>query len=150
MRFPWPFLQECIWVETCSIFIKDKMIIHEHSKKERAQKIDLRTDWTDFFVEECWKWNHGQAPTLQLLCEIGIVAAAWLKYTPYSIEDSKRYWWTNTPFWLVLPSDHLGENKMIENLDYFGWVQEPESINEVTVATKSDEKNLCTPLDSWW
>jgi hypothetical protein len=86
MPFPWPLPQEHIWVETSSVFIKEKLIIRELSKKERAQIIDLRIYWAENLVEEFWKWNHGQAPPLRLLCEIGIVGAAWLNYTSSSME----------------------------------------------------------------
>jgi hypothetical protein len=124
MPFPWPLPQEHIWVETSSVFIKEKVIIRELSKKERAQIIDLRTDWAEYLVEEFWKWNHGQAPPLRLFCEIGIVGAAWLNFTSSSMEDEQQDWRTNIPSWLGIPGDRLGENKSIERLDYFGWVWE--------------------------
>ena len=72
------------------------MIIHELSKNERAQIIAVHADWADVLVEECYKCKHAQARLLRLLCKIGIVGAAWLNYTPYSIEDSQRDWRTNT------------------------------------------------------
>jgi hypothetical protein len=90
MPFPWHLPQEHIWVETSSVFIKDKLIICELSKKERAQIIDLLTDWAEDLVEEFWKWNHGQAPPLMLLCKIGKVGAAWLNYTSSSMEDEQQ------------------------------------------------------------
>jgi hypothetical protein len=111
------------------------LIINELSKKERAQIIDLLTNWAEELVDECWKWNHGQAPPLRLLCEIGIVGAEWLNYTSTSMKNEQQDWRTNLPSWLGAPGDRLGENKSIERLYYFGW----ESINEVTVATKDDE-----------
>ena len=84
--FPWTLTQERIWVETSSIFINDKLIIREISKKEQAQIIDLLTDWASFFVEECWKCNHGQSPPLRLLYEIGTVGAA-CRGREYYFED---------------------------------------------------------------
>jgi hypothetical protein len=118
------------------------LIIRELSKKERVQIIYLRTDWAEDLVEELWKCNHGQAPPLRLLCEIGIVEAAWLNYTSYSMEDEQQDWRANIPSWLGVPGDRLGGKKSIERLDCFGWVWEPESINEVTVATKDDEARI--------
>ena len=41
-----------------------------------------------------------------------------------------------------MPGDCFVENKLIERLYYFGWVWEPEYINEVTVATKDDEAKI--------
>jgi hypothetical protein len=122
MPFPWHLPQENIWVETYPVFIKDKLIIRELSKKEQAQIIDLHTDWAEDLVEEFWKCNHGQAPPLRLLCEIGIVGAAWLNYTSSSMENEQQDWQTNIPSWLGFPGDRLGENKSSERLDYFGWV----------------------------
>jgi hypothetical protein len=93
-------------------------------------------------VEEFWKRNHGQAPPLRLLCEIGIVGAEWLNYTSTSMKNEQQDWRKNIPSWLGVPGDRLGENKSIERLYYFGWVWEPESINEVTVATKDVESRI--------
>ena len=73
----------------------------------------------------------GQAPTLHLLYEIRIFGAAWLNFTSYYIEDIQRDWRTNIPSWLGIPGGPSGEKKMINYLDYFGWVGEPDSINEV-------------------
>ena len=108
--------------------------------------IHLCTDWADVLVAECWKWNHGQEPPLRLLCEIGMILAAWFNYTPYYIEDSQKDWQTNTPSWLVIPGYPLGENKLIKRLDYSGWVWEPESINGVSVANKYDEAKIDVSL----
>ena len=146
MPFTWPFLQEHIWVETSSVFIKDKLIIRELSKNKQGNIINLRTYWAGVIVEEFGKWNHGHEPPLCLIFEIGIVGAAWLNYTTYSIEDSQRDWRTNIPYWLGIPGDCLGENKLIKRLDDFGWVWEPYPINEVTVTTKYDEVNIDVSL----
>ena len=51
MPFPWTFPQERIWVDKCSVFIKDKMIIRDLSKKELGRIIYLRTDWAHVLVE---------------------------------------------------------------------------------------------------
>ena len=48
----------------------------------------------------------------------------------------------NRPSWLLIPGDSLGQNNLIKHLYYFGWVWEPEYINEVTVATKDDEAKI--------
>jgi hypothetical protein len=52
MPFPWHLPQEHIWVETSSVFIKDKLIIRELSKKERAQIIDLCI-WYHNYAQHC-------------------------------------------------------------------------------------------------
>ena len=109
-------------MEKYSGFIKDKLIIFKLSKKEQAQIIYLRTDWDNVLVEECWKWNHGQAPPLWLICEIGIFLAAWLNYNSYSIKDIQRERRTNVTSWLGIPGSCLGGDKLTKNLDYFGWV----------------------------
>ena len=81
-----------------------------------------------------------------MLCEIIIFETALLHYTPYSIEDSQQDWRTNIPSWLGTPGDCLGENKLIERLYCFGWVWEPENINEVTGATKDDKAKIDVSL----
>ena len=65
--------------------------------------INLRTDLADVIVEECWKYNHGKATPLRLLCEIVIVGAARINCIPYSIGEIQRYWRTNKPYWLGIP-----------------------------------------------
>ena len=47
-----------------------------------------------------------------------------------------------------MPGDCFVENKLIERLYCFGWVWEPENINEVTGATKYDKAKIDVSLQA--
>ena len=82
---------------------------------------------------------------LDLLC-IFVIHLIIVKNCLYYIDNSHQDWRTNIPYRLGIPGDFLGENNLIDRLDYFGWVWEPDSINEVTVTTKYDETNINVSL----
>ena len=68
-----------MWVETYSIFLNEKLIMQELTKRELGQLLDLRTEWADNITIEVISCNYREPPPIILLSEIGITVDYWLR-----------------------------------------------------------------------
>jgi hypothetical protein len=75
--FPWPLPHGQIWVETWSVFDKDKLSTRELTSKEEGKLLDLRPEWYQYIAEVVCNWNTSLTP-ICLLAEVGISGTQWI------------------------------------------------------------------------
>jgi hypothetical protein len=131
------------------VFVKGELVVRALSVKEACQLLDVPGTWpTKETVRNMWTWNQGQPCPLRLQVEFLLRSSKWLArggLRPSAVLRNQQLPAVNNVSQLLLQTRALEEvgDTGLFRLFYFRWVCEPQSPNEVSVASaKADDAGV--------
>jgi hypothetical protein len=128
------------------VFIKENNVSRHLTEKEACQLLDIPGIWSKNLKQNIWGWNNGSVVPLRLFVETLLKVSPWRargKYLVIPIEDDSTRLRNDFSRMLVQTktAEMLGESGLFR-LSYFRWVWEPQTENEISTATKSDDAGV--------